>query len=485
MSVALVAVQLELGADDVAGPDALRDRIAAAVDAAVAGAGAAAHRLVVVPEAIGLAALVAHAPPRARAATTLAQLIGKSALGRPLSVLRGALDARTLEPRHAALVASGATRVCSAVFHCTLKISKPRPATNAASAIAATGAGGKSSSGTSALGRHASVAASIGREKWTRIATAPPVTRPRPCAPAIQPQLAAPPRDCFATIGPTTAHAPNQPISMTLNWSTIAQSHVCAVNSRQPSRRSRSRLARAARGCSAAPRMLATSSALAANVAASTPSATPAPANAAMRPPAAAPSPNAVAWAIESQAFAVWSRSRGTTSGTRPTDAGKWSANATPETACSATTTARLAPPASRSAAIAPCVHAARRSAPTICRRREPRSASAPAKSCIATCAPEPTAITRPTSLGVPLRSSSTAKGSAIGAIALPNAETRRAAKSRAKAGSRSSRTPSRQLGVATARVSPKSPSRGQPVRPRAIRWGEDLAVHRPRPTQT
>jgi predicted amidohydrolase len=104
VGVVLVAVQLELGADDVTGPDALRDRIAAAVDAALAGAGAAAHRLVVVPEGIGLAALIAHAPPRARDATTLAQLIGKSALGRPLSVLRGALDARTLEPRHAALV---------------------------------------------------------------------------------------------------------------------------------------------------------------------------------------------------------------------------------------------------------------------------------------------------------------------------------------------------------------------------------------------
>jgi predicted amidohydrolase len=106
VAVALVGVQLELGADDVAGPDALRDRIAAAIDAAVAdpAAARAAHRLVVLPEAIGLAALVALAPPRARAAATLAQVIARSALRRPLSVLRGALDAGTLEPRHAALV---------------------------------------------------------------------------------------------------------------------------------------------------------------------------------------------------------------------------------------------------------------------------------------------------------------------------------------------------------------------------------------------
>jgi predicted amidohydrolase len=104
MTVALVAVQLALGPDDVVTPDVLRDHLAAAVEDAVAGASAAAHRLIVLPEAIGLAALVAHAPPRARDAATLAQLIARSALGRPLSVLRGALDARTLEPRHAALV---------------------------------------------------------------------------------------------------------------------------------------------------------------------------------------------------------------------------------------------------------------------------------------------------------------------------------------------------------------------------------------------
>ena len=71
MAVALVAVQLELGSDDVATPDALQRRIAGAVAEAVTGpAAAAAHRLVVLPEAIGLAALVAHAPPRARDAVT-------------------------------------------------------------------------------------------------------------------------------------------------------------------------------------------------------------------------------------------------------------------------------------------------------------------------------------------------------------------------------------------------------------------------------
>ena len=162
-----------------------------------------------------------------------------------------------------------------------------------------------------------------------------------------------------------------------------------------------------------------------------------------------------------------------------PTDAGKWNACATPEIACSAATAAMLAPPARRRAAIAPCALAARKSAPTIWRRREPRSANAPAKSCTATCAPEPTAITRPTSPAVPPRSSSTAKGSAIGAIALPNAETRRAAKSRAKAGSRSRPRPSRQLGVATGGVSPKSPPCGQRS---ATRHAHAFGLHGPRP---
>jgi predicted amidohydrolase len=104
VAVAFVAVQLVLGPDEVGGPDRLEAAIAAQVDAGLARVAAAEHRLVVVPEAIGLAAMVALAPVRARAAGTLAQLLARSALRRPLSVLRGALDARTLEPRHAALV---------------------------------------------------------------------------------------------------------------------------------------------------------------------------------------------------------------------------------------------------------------------------------------------------------------------------------------------------------------------------------------------
>jgi predicted amidohydrolase len=104
MSVGLVAVQLGLGPDDVARPEALEAALAAQVARALAQTGTAEHRLVVAPEAIGLAALVALAPVRAREAPTVGQLLARSALGRPLSMLRGALDARTLEPRHAALV---------------------------------------------------------------------------------------------------------------------------------------------------------------------------------------------------------------------------------------------------------------------------------------------------------------------------------------------------------------------------------------------
>ena len=193
----------------------------------------------------------------------------------------------------------------SAVFHSTLKISKPTPAANAAAAIPTTGAGRKSSSGTMALGRQARLAASIGRGKRTRSPTAPPTTSPRPCAPAIQPQLAGPPSDCFATTGPTTAQAPNHAISMTLNCSTMLHSQRCAVNSCQPSRRARSRLALTERGWLAA-RTPAISRALAAKLAASTASAAPAPALAAMRPPAVAPRPKAVACAIDSHALAVY-----------------------------------------------------------------------------------------------------------------------------------------------------------------------------------
>jgi len=104
VSVALIAVQLALDADAVASPGALEAVIGRAVEAGLAQAGAADHRLVVVPEGIGLAALVALAPPRARDAPSLGQMLARAALRRPLSMLRGALDARTLEPRHAALV---------------------------------------------------------------------------------------------------------------------------------------------------------------------------------------------------------------------------------------------------------------------------------------------------------------------------------------------------------------------------------------------
>jgi predicted amidohydrolase len=105
MAVALIAVQLALDAGAVAGPAALEAVIARAVEDAVAQAGPAEHRLIVLPEAIGLAALVALAPERARAAPTLGALLARAALRRPLAMLRGALDARTLEPRHAALAA--------------------------------------------------------------------------------------------------------------------------------------------------------------------------------------------------------------------------------------------------------------------------------------------------------------------------------------------------------------------------------------------
>src|SRR5262245_11838511 len=235
-----------------------------------------------------------------------------------------------------------------------------------------------------------------------------------------------------------TVNVPNQPIVITVNCSTMLQSQRWLVNSCQPARRSCQRLAAAPRACGPA-RTPATSSALAAKLAASTASAAPAPKRAATSPPVAAPSPSAVLFGSASSAFAGWSRSRGTTRGTRPTEAGWCRPKHAPISIWSASTSGSEAEPVSSNAATPPSASAATPSAPTICRLREPRSASAPPKSCTATWAAAPAAITSPTSPGEPPRSCSTANGSATGAIEVPKVEMLRAANTRAKLGSRSS----------------------------------------------
>ena len=146
----------------------------------------------------------------------------------------------------------------------------------------------------------------------------------------------------------------------------------------------------------------------------------------------------AVLFAMARSAFAEWSASRSTTWGTIPIMAGWCSAIAVPITSSSAISAGTDAQWNASRSAIAAWAAAAARSPVTICVRREPRSASAPAKIWNTTCAPEAAAITSPTSRAEPCRSSSTANGRATGAIGVPKAEISRAAKTRAKFGSRS-----------------------------------------------
>ena len=105
MSTALVAVQLAVDAGVLATPAAYRAHVEGAVTAAVAAAGPADARLVVVPELAGHLALFALALAQAHTARTLAAALAASAVRRPLEVLRGVAQARTLAPRHAVLAA--------------------------------------------------------------------------------------------------------------------------------------------------------------------------------------------------------------------------------------------------------------------------------------------------------------------------------------------------------------------------------------------
>ncbi len=104
-SIALVAVQLEIGQDVLASPDAYRLHIAGAATRALSTTSAAAARLLVFPEIAGHLALYALAPPAARKAKTLGAALAASAVRRPLDVLRGVASTRLLDPKHAVLAA--------------------------------------------------------------------------------------------------------------------------------------------------------------------------------------------------------------------------------------------------------------------------------------------------------------------------------------------------------------------------------------------
>ena len=105
MRVALVAIQLEVRAEVLTSGEAYQRHLEAQVARAVDAAGPADARLVVLPEVTGHLALFALAGPRAHKAKTLAGALAAAAVRRPLDVLRGAVTARVLEPRHAVLAA--------------------------------------------------------------------------------------------------------------------------------------------------------------------------------------------------------------------------------------------------------------------------------------------------------------------------------------------------------------------------------------------
>lgn len=103
MNAALIAVQLEIDGGVLSSGDAYRLHIEDAVGAAIAAAGPADMRIVVVPECAGHLALLALAPPKAHSAKSLSAALAASAVRRPLDVLRGVASTRTLHPRHAVL----------------------------------------------------------------------------------------------------------------------------------------------------------------------------------------------------------------------------------------------------------------------------------------------------------------------------------------------------------------------------------------------
>lgn len=116
--LALVAVQLEIGADVLASADAYRAHIERSAARAVEAAGAARARLLVFPEIAGHLALYALAPPVARRTKTLGAALAAAAVRRPLDVLRGIATTRLLDTRHAVLgaLAPDGERFWKAVF---------------------------------------------------------------------------------------------------------------------------------------------------------------------------------------------------------------------------------------------------------------------------------------------------------------------------------------------------------------------------------
>jgi predicted amidohydrolase len=114
-SSTLVAVQLVIDEAVLASGHSYRVAIEAATVAALAGAGPG-PRLIVFPEVAGHLALYALAP--VRRGKTLSAVLASAAVRRPLDMLRGAVSARVLDPRHAVIagLAPDAERYWRALF---------------------------------------------------------------------------------------------------------------------------------------------------------------------------------------------------------------------------------------------------------------------------------------------------------------------------------------------------------------------------------
>ncbi len=108
---------------------------------------------------------------------------------------------------------------------------------------------------------------------WKRSETTPPRTEPMPAAVRMVAQAPAPPRDSFATSGPSTKNGARTVAWKNAKLQTLAQTHVLERNSRHPARSSCRKLSRAAARARPAGRIRARNQALARNEPASTASA--------------------------------------------------------------------------------------------------------------------------------------------------------------------------------------------------------------------
>ena len=118
----------------------------------------------------------------------------------------------------------------------------PIPASRYAAAITTVGAAIESSRRPGTVSSIAAQPTSRIRRGLSQSIRRPPTTSPAASAPRMKPHAAAPPSSSRAMVGPSTYVAPLWAAFMNPNATTIVQSHVRELNSRQPSRSSASML---------------------------------------------------------------------------------------------------------------------------------------------------------------------------------------------------------------------------------------------------